>query len=137
MKVNESLGDVYNDEGFQDDDLEIYCSYASQNDSDCTSANAYTDWEGDITLCDPGFWQFPTIARRAAVLLHEMTHAYADFPPDYINYSPDFAWQQGWSTARWKRIENSDTYEMFYLRFAGVQRNCPTGGTFNPCPWLF
>ena len=138
MHINESLGDVYNDDGFQDDDLEIYCSYASQNDSDCANANAYTDWEGDITLCDPGFWQFSTIERRAAVLLHEMTHAYADLPQDKFSYTTDFNWKQGWSVSSWKRINNADTYEMFYLRFAGVQRNCPqTSGILNFCPWFF
>jgi hypothetical protein len=36
------------------------------------------------------------------------------------------------------RLENADTYEMFYLRFAGVQRSCPaTGGPLNFCAWLF
>ncbi len=137
MQINETLGDAYNDEGFQDDDLEIYCSYASENDSSCADWTAYTDWEGDITLCDPGFWNLPTIERRAVLLLHEMTHSYAG-TEDYFYYNPDFAWQNGWSYPRWKRLDNADTYMEFYMRFAGVQRSCPpTTGVLNFCPWFF
>jgi RHS repeat-associated protein len=136
MDINETLGDVYNDEGFTDDDLEIYCSYASENDSDCQGNNAYTDWEGDITFCDPGFWNFPTIARRSVVLLHEMTHAYGQ-TDDNFYYKPDFAWKNGWSFSKATRIENADTYEQFYLRFAGVQKPCPGVGLLSGLCNLF
>jgi hypothetical protein len=79
-----------------------------------------------MTLCDPGFWKFPTRERRAAVVLHEMTHAYAELPPDYFYYAKDFDFKFGWSWGTATRVQNADTYEMFYLRFALVKKACPS-----------
>ena len=60
---------------------------------------------------------FP-LAKQAAVLVHELTHAYANTPPDYFYYPTDGSnapFNQLNETPKLR--DNADTYEQFVLDF--------------------
>jgi RHS repeat-associated protein len=84
----------------------------------CSDANAYVNWGGyDVNVCPPFFNSGFSTRKQAAILVHELTHAYAD-TDDYCYYPTDgvnLPWNLLFETTTLR--ENGDTYEQFVLEF--------------------
>lgn len=96
-----------------ENDVDIDC------ETGCASnENAYVNWGGyDVNLCSNFFNSGFSNSKKAAILVHELTHAYAD-TDDYCYYPNDLSnqpWNLLFETPTLR--ENADSYEQFLLEF--------------------
>jgi RHS repeat-associated protein len=91
------------------DDFDIDC----ENNSTCDGANAYVAYGGyDVNLC-PSFWTAGDDKVKGSILIHELSHAYAD-TDDYFYYYGYPSNQPGNSLYETVDLrQNADTYESF------------------------
>jgi hypothetical protein len=112
-EIANTLSDAY--EATKSDDFDIDCEGQS---GECLGINAYVAWGGeDVNLCYKFFTSWYSRSKQAAIIIHELTHAYND-TDDYFYYPQDgnnFPWNLLNETGT--LIENADTYEQFSLEF--------------------
>ncbi|HZN07688.1 MAG TPA: RHS repeat-associated core domain-containing protein [Pyrinomonadaceae bacterium] len=100
-------------DALDENDVDIDC------ETGCASnENAYVNWGGyDVNLCSNFFNSGFSNSKKAAILVHELTHAYAD-TDDYCYYPNDLSnlpWNLLFETPTLR--ENADSYEQFLLEF--------------------
>jgi RHS repeat-associated protein len=98
------------------DDFDIDCE---GTDGHCDSAPAYVVWPGDdVNLCDKFFTNEKfTRSIKAAILIHELTHAYSDtWDHFYYDLVDDNMPENQWVETPVLR-ENADCYRMFTQNF--------------------
>jgi RHS repeat-associated protein len=104
------LAYVFN--AFKENDVDIDC------EGNCDTGNAYVVYGGyDVNLCNSFFSSGFSGDMQSAILIHELTHAYAD-TDDYFYYPTDgsnFPWNMLYETPTLR--ENADTYEQFVLQY--------------------
>jgi RHS repeat-associated protein len=109
-----TLDDVY--AAIRSDDFDIDCE---GNDGHCDEASAYVvgPWGDDINLCDSYFNSGWSISLQAAVLIHELTHAYNDTVDYfyYLNGMSNLPYNLYIETPALR--ENADNYRMFTQNF--------------------
>ena len=112
-RIFATLSDVF--DATKSDDFDIDCEGGS---GDCASANAYVAWGGeDVNLCNNFFNSGFSDSKKAAILIHELTHAYND-TEDYFYYQTDGNNQPFNSFFETVALrENADCYEQFTLDF--------------------
>ena len=110
------------DDGYKDDDIDIDC------ETGCDSGvNAYVNWGGwDVNLCTKFFNSSFSRSKKAAIIVHELTHAYAG-TDDYFYYTQDLNTTMIRLPGDDDTItnnnettvlrDNADTYEQFLLNF--------------------
>jgi hypothetical protein len=113
VEIFSTLEDVF--DATKSDDFDIDCEGGS---GDCATANAYVNWGGsDVNVCNNLFSSGFSASKQAAILIHELTHAYND-TDDFFYYPTDGS-NQPWNLLFETPIlrENADTYEQFTLDF--------------------
>ena len=119
--ILEVLQAVYFD-AYKDDDIDIDC------ETGCDSGvNAYVNWGGwDVNLCTKFFNSSFSLSKKAAIIVHELTHAYAG-TDDHFYYTQDLnttminlpgeddTITNNYETGTLR--DNADTYEQFLLDF--------------------
>ena len=99
-----TLDDVF--DATKSDDFDIDCEGGS---GDCADANAYVDWGGsDVNVCNNFFNSGLSASKQAAILIHELTHAYND-TDDYFYYPPTGATCPGTRSSRHRRCGRTPT----------------------------